>query len=217
MARVHLTFDNGPDPEVTPRVLRILQQRGLRASFFVLGKHLATPAGMRLAHRIHEEGHRLGNHSFSHEQPLGRDPRPDAVAQELARTDALLSEVLSDDTPRWFRPVGGGGELGPHLFTPESVAWLGARTYTCALWTSVPGDWLEPVAWVDRALADADATEHGVVVLHDILPEAMGHLERFLDALEAAGHTCTDRFPEACLPMVRGEAQPGLERYVSAP
>ena len=49
MARVHLTFDNGPDPAVTPHVLQVLERRGVDATFFVLGKHLATPVGAELA------------------------------------------------------------------------------------------------------------------------------------------------------------------------
>lgn len=215
MAQVHLTFDNGPHPVGTPLVLDVLAQRGLTASFFVLGKHLATDEGMDLARRIRDAGHRLGNHSYTHETPLGVDPRPDAVALELGRTQDLLDTVW--DGPRWFRPFGGGGKLGPHLLSPSAVSWMAARGSTCVLWNSVPGDWLDADGWVEPALADADRLDLDVLVLHDILPDALRHLDRFLGALVDAGHTFTDALPSDCLPVIDGLPQPGLERFVQAP
>ena len=53
MARVSLTIDNGPDPQVTPRVLDVLEQRGVPATFFVLGSRLADAENRRLAERAH--------------------------------------------------------------------------------------------------------------------------------------------------------------------
>ncbi|MCB9647178.1 MAG: polysaccharide deacetylase family protein [Deltaproteobacteria bacterium] len=214
MSAVHLTFDNGPHPEVTPRVLEVLGRHGVSATFFVLGQHLAEPWGMSLAHQIRDAGHRLGNHSFTHQTPLGEDPRPDAVALELARTQALLDQVWSG--PRWFRPFGGGGVLGPHLLSPAAVEWLKTERMTCVLWTSVPGDWLDAAGWVDKALADAEAQPTDVVVLHDVLEEASLHLDRFLDALVARGHTFTAALPPACLPIVDGVTQPGLRSFVAS-
>lgn len=215
MGTVHLTFDNGPHPAVTPHVLDVLATRGVTATFFVLGKHLDEPWGMDLARRIRDAGHRLANHSWSHEIPLGQDPRPDAVHLELARTRALLDQVW--DGPRWFRPFGGGGVLGPHLLSPDVVAWLQAHGATCVLWNSVPGDWLDADGWVDKALADVRSRDHTVVVLHDILPEAMAHLDGFIAALQDEGHTFSDAFPEDCLPLVDGQPRPGLGRFVQQP
>ena len=215
MARVHLTFDNGPAPNVTPHVLEVLGERGLHATFFVLGKHIATPEGMALARRIRDEGHRLGNHSYTHEIPLGQDIRRDAVARELEQTQALLDEVWSGE--RLFRPFGGGGILGPHLFSPAAVEWLAQHKHTCVLWNSVPGDWLDPDGWVEKALEDAEELEEMVVVLHDILPDAMAHLGDFLDALDARGHTITNAIPADCLPMVDGVATSQLARFTQEP
>lgn len=215
MGRVHLTFDNGPHATVTPHVLDVLESRGVTATFFVLGKHLAEEWGMDRARRIRDAGHRLGNHSWSHETPLGEDPRPDAVHLELERTRDLLDQVW--DGPRWFRPFGGGGVLGPHLLSPDVVAWLEQHQTTCVLWNSVPGDWLDADGWVDKALVDATELDHDVVVLHDILPDAMAHLDRFIGTLQDQGHTFSDTFPDDCLPLVEGRARPGLERFVQRP
>lgn len=213
MAEVHLTFDNGPHPEGTPMVLEVLRRRGLKASFFVLGKHLDTKEGLQLAERVRDEGHNLGNHSFTHETPLGDDPRPDAVDRELVDTQRRLNTVWTG--PRWFRPFGGGGKLGPHLLSPSSVAWMRTVGATCVLWNSVPGDWLDEDGWVQAALSDANRLDHVVVVLHDILPRAMRHLERYLDGLEAAGHTFGTALPAEVTPVIEGRPQPGLETFVA--
>ena len=212
MAQVHLTFDNGPDPEGTPLVLGTLRRWHAQATFFVLGKHLATPTGRHLALRIRDEGHRLGNHSYSHRIPLGDDPRPEAVQEELERTQRLLDPIYSG--PRLFRPFGGGGVLGPHLLSEASAQWLEAGGHTCVLWNAIPEDWIDPHGWVDRAMRSLSVLDHGLIVLHDILPDAMTHLGDFLRRLMEAGHTLTDTFPPDCLPIVEGQRMPGAERYI---
>lgn len=212
MSTVHLTFDNGPDPEVTPHVLDVLDRYRARATFFLVGKNLTDEAGVATAELIRNRGHRIGNHSFTHGTPLGDDPGEAAVTRELAQTQALLDRVWTG--PRWFRPFGGGGEIGPHLLSEESVAWLQAHEVTCVLWNSVPGDWKDPEGWVERALEDAERLDEMVVVLHDVLPGAMARLDRFLAQLVEAGHGFTNDFPLSCLPIVAGKPQPGLDAYV---
>jgi peptidoglycan/xylan/chitin deacetylase (PgdA/CDA1 family) len=63
MAKVTLSFDNGPEPDVTPRVLDILSARGIRSSFFVLGRKLADAAARQLTERAKREGHWIANHT----------------------------------------------------------------------------------------------------------------------------------------------------------
>jgi len=109
MGDVALSFDNGPDPAVTPIVLEVLARRGLTASFFVLGKNLASAERMKLAQRAAAEGHRIGNHSYTHRIPLGEDPKVDAVDSEIAKTEQLIGALA--ETPKLFRPFGGGGKL----------------------------------------------------------------------------------------------------------
>lgn len=214
MGAVHLTFDNGPHPVVTPRVLDVLAEHGVTATFFVLGKELERPGGLELARRIRDAGHRLGNHSWSHETPLGDDPRPDAVDREMEATQRLLDRVW--DGPVWFRPFGGGGVLGPHLLSPAAVDWMAARQTTCVLWNAVPGDWLDADRWVEKAHTQLAENDVSVLVLHDILPEAMAHLDRFLTDAKAAGHSFSDPLPDDCVPLRDGVAGPGLAACVRA-
>jgi peptidoglycan/xylan/chitin deacetylase (PgdA/CDA1 family) len=212
MSAVHLTFDNGPHPEVTARVLDVLDKHRATATFFVVGKKLATLEGMAVAECIRRRGHRLGNHSYHHETPLGADQGSEAVERELTATQALLDRVW--DGPRWFRPFGAGGALGDHLLSPESVVWLVDGGLTCFLWNSGPGVWKDARGWVERGLCDADRLDHAVVVLHDVLGDAMANLDEFLRRLTARGHRFTADFPASCLPIVNGERRPGLEAYV---
>ena len=207
-AEVTLTFDNGPDPETTPDVLAALAERDLRATFFVVGEKLAAARG--LAERAHAAGHWIGNHTWTHRAPFGRIDDPAAPAREIERTQALIGDLAHPD--RLFRPVGGGGELGPHVLTPETVEVLVAGGYTCALWNAVPGDWHDPDGWVDRALAQCRAAGRTLLVLHDLPTGAMRHLPRFLDMGAREGMTFTQALPEACLPIVRGAVVRPLDR-----
>ena len=211
---VALSFDNGPDPEVTPKVLDVLARRGLRASFFVLGKNLALRERMKLAERAAAEGHRIGNHSFTHRVPLGNDPAPDAVEREIAATERILGALAQN--PKLFRPFGGGGKIGPHLLSPAAVEHLVANRYTCVLWNSVPEDWIDQDAWVERAIADAASRDETLVVMHDILPRAMSHLDRFIGTLVDAGHRITNEFPAECVPIERGEIVRDISGFVSS-
>ncbi len=213
MGDVTLSFDNGPNPEVTPLVLDVLARRGVKASFFVLGMHLESRERMKLAERAAAEGHRVGNHSFTHRVPLGIDPAPDAVEREIAATERVLGTLAQN--PKLFRPFGGGGKIGPHLLSPAAVEHLTANHYTCVLWNSVPEDWIDQDAWVARAIADARSRSHTLVVMHDILPRAMSHLDGFIGALLDEGHRIADEFPRDCVPIEGGEIVRDISGFVS--
>ncbi|HWX50107.1 MAG TPA: polysaccharide deacetylase family protein [Roseomonas sp.] len=208
--RVTLSFDNGPEPEVTPGVLDVLRARGLRATFFVIGRKLA--AHRALAERAHAEGHWIGNHTWSHGGPLGDAP-DEAAAAEITRTQALIGALSHPD--RLFRPQGGGGALGPHLLSRAALDLLTHGRFTCVLWNAVPGDFRDPEGWVDRALALCRGPEPVALVLHDLPNGAMRHLDRFLGRLADQGVRFTQDFPEACIPLRRGVATGPIADYVT--
>jgi len=212
MARVTLTIDNGPDPDVTPRLLDVLKRRGVRASFFVLGRSLADPALRRIAERARDEGHWIGNHTWSHAVPFGENDDPLAVTSEVVRTEALIGDLAHPD--RFFRPFGGGGHLDARLLSRDLVAHLTERAYTCVLWNAVPRDWEQPEAWVDTALAQVAALDRAVVVVHDVVPRNDASIDRFLGALGDAGHELVQGFPPDCTPIVRGEIRAPLDAFV---
>ncbi|BDG71956.1 polysaccharide deacetylase family protein [Roseomonas fluvialis] len=212
---VTLTFDNGPDPEVTPAVLDVLRRRAIRATFFVVGARLAAPGARALAERAHAEGHWIGNHTFTHGTPLGDRTDRGHAAAEIARTDALIGDLAHPD--RLFRPMGGGGRLGPHLLSIEARDHLATGAWTVVLWSAVPGDWRDADGWPDRAIAQCLDEAEPVLVLHDIAGGALRHLDSVLGRLADHGATFRQDFPAQCVPMRRGIAGPGLDAIVAAP
>ena len=102
-----LTFDNGPDPETTPFILDVLARRSLRTTFFVVGHKLSTLEGRRSARRAHEEGHWIGNQTWSHSAPLGLLEDPSAITEEIRGTQEAIGALAHPH--RFFRPFGQSG------------------------------------------------------------------------------------------------------------
>jgi peptidoglycan/xylan/chitin deacetylase (PgdA/CDA1 family) len=208
-----LSFDNGPDPAATPRVLDMLRDAGIAASFFVVGRRLAAPGAMALAERAHAEGHWIGNHSWTHSVPLGHSTAPDLVEAELVRTQRLLGPLAHPH--RWFRPFGGGGNLDRRLLRADAVAWLVAQRFSCVLWNAIPRDWADPDGWVETALAQCAVRPWTLMVLHDLPTGAMAHLPRFLDAARARGARFRQEFPPDCVPLRDGRIVAPLAPYTT--
>nr|WP_272876130.1 polysaccharide deacetylase family protein [Neoroseomonas soli] len=209
-----MTFDNGPEPEVTPGVLAVLARRRIPASFFVIGRKLRDPAARACAEQARAEGHAIGNHTLTHGEPLGRRGAAESVA-EIAETDALIGTLHGPD--RLFRPNGGGGALGPHLLNPAAADHLVAHRHTVWLWNAVPGDYRDPEGWVATAHAMLrEARETVVLVLHDLPNGAMRHLDRFLGEALDAGAVFGAVPPESCVPLRRGVPAPGFAACIAA-
>jgi peptidoglycan-N-acetylglucosamine deacetylase len=210
--RLTLTLDNGPHPELTPRVLDILAAHSARAVFFMVGAQLAMSSGREIARRVIGAGHRIGNHTMTHGSPLGRRADSDAVA-EIRLADEVLAEFAGD--PPLFRPTGDG-RLGPHIFSAASVDYLQAHQHTVVTWNSVPRDWEDPAdAWVPRALEAIENRQHTMLVLHDVLPTTVDRLGSFLDTLRDRGVELTDDFPPDCVVISGGRRLPALDGLVS--
>jgi peptidoglycan-N-acetylglucosamine deacetylase len=209
-----LTFDNGPDPDVTPRVLDILGERGIKTTFFVIGEKLADPARRGLAVRAHGEGHWIGNHTFTHTIPLGEQPDRDTGENEIGRTQGAIGDLAHPQ--RWFRPFGGGGNLDTRLLKPSVVDYLTRNKHSCVLWNAIPRDWDDPDGWTERALDQCNRQPWTLMVLHDLPTGAMDHLERFLDRAEAAGGRFRQDFPPQCVPIRNGEIALPINDYVSS-
>jgi peptidoglycan/xylan/chitin deacetylase (PgdA/CDA1 family) len=215
MFEVTLTFDNGPELDVTPQVLDTLRSRGLKATFFVLGSKMADPVRRALAERAHDEGHWIGNHTYTHSEPLGAGVDPNRAEFEIGQTEKLIGG-LARPCPL-FRPNGGGGGglLDNQLFDSSAVQYLKDRNYTCVLWDTVPRDWEDPDGWVDRCIGMVRSRSSSLVVLHDLPTGAMKNLERFLDQVEEAGGRFSQEFPDDCVVMRRGKPAARLAEFVN--
>ncbi len=122
---VALTFDDGPDPVWTPRLLDLLAARGARATFFVLGDRAARNPD--LIRRIHAEGHSVGTHTQHHTLKF-HFASARYVEREIAEAIAVVAGILPE-SPRLFRPPQG-------LRTPSFASgWKRTRGLTCVTWS----------------------------------------------------------------------------------
>lgn len=121
---VALTFDDGPDPEVTPAVLDMLAEHQARASFFVIGRHLDKHRA--LGERIHREGHELGNHSWHHSH-FQNFYTADGHGVEIDRCSELIRSVTRSQQEPWYRPPVGlkspAMSRAAHKRNLKVVAW----------------------------------------------------------------------------------------------
>ena len=208
-----LTFDNGPEPDVTPGVLRDLARHEIRTTFFAVGSKLVDPARRALLDRAVDEGHWVGNHTYTHSVPLGLRTEPEAPADEIGRTQSLIEDLSRPE--RLFRPFGGGGKLGPHLLSRAALDFLTAGGFTCVLWNAIPRDWNDPDGWVDRALGQLQAQPWTLMVLHDLPSGAMRHLDRFLGKARDAGARFRQDFPPDCVPVRAGAVVLSVDGFVA--
>ena len=208
---ITLSFDNGPHPEFTPRVLDILARHDIRTTFFVVGQNIA--GNRDVVRRARDEGHWIGNHTWSHSQPF-RD-RGDAgfVSEEIDRTQAAIGDLAHPD--KLFRPFGGGGRLDGALNT-VAAEHLQANGFTCVLWNSVPGDFRDAAGWPETALRQIAQIDWPLVVLHDIHGEAMTRLDGFLTTLKDAGYGFRQQMPDSTIAILRGRPTEVLGQGVLA-
>lgn len=100
---IALTFDDGPDPEITPRILSVLKEKGVKATFFVIGKNAEKYPD--LVRQIDEEGHIVANHSYSHNHLIGFFSK-NRLNQDLTYCNETITAALGK-SPVFFRPPFG--------------------------------------------------------------------------------------------------------------
>jgi peptidoglycan/xylan/chitin deacetylase (PgdA/CDA1 family) len=201
MKRATLSFDNGPTPGVTGRILEILDRSGIRATFFVIGTKLENPSAIALMRKAHGAGHWIGNHTLTHSIALGDRPDAAYAAMEIGETQRRIGALSHPD--KLFRPYGKSGLTGPHLFSQAAKSYLLEQGYCTILWDSVPGDWRDREGWVDLGLAQAQAQEWPTIVLHDIDDACLARLPEFIDRLAGLGVEWRQEFPDSVV-MTRG-------------
>lgn len=170
---VTLTFDDGPDPRWTPRVLDILEREGVRGAFFLIGRRAETAPG--IARRIVESGHDLGNHTWSHPSLWRCGPRD--TQREIGDGHAAIAQAAGAP-PRFFRPPWGKTNLA--MFA--AVRRLGTP---CVFWTVQPES-RRPVGPAEQARRGTARARPGAIYdLHDAdgVPGAGARLAEHLPAL----------------------------------
>jgi len=179
---VVLTFDDGPDPETTPRVLDVLDAEKAKATFFVIAKKAEQHPD--LVREIVRRGHAIGLHSYAHDRLFAlRSQR--RVARDLARGVAVL-EAITGEKPELFRPPIG------HT-NPTIARVCDAMDLTVVGWSLSARDGIEGVAPADVvARVRRNVKDGTIVLLHDAaerggrVPAGVEALADVLDVVKAA-------------------------------
>lgn len=169
---VALTFDDGPDPSMTPLVLDRLDQLGLRATFFCLGER--ADAHPHLVAEIVQRGHGVGCHGFRHEHHLARSPR--WVDADLAAGIAALGRATAA-WPRWYRPPYGQS-------SGATLAAARRHGVELVLWSAWGREWAVARASDVVACVRPGLVGGAIVLLHDSdATSPPGSAARALEAL----------------------------------
>ena len=163
-AAVALTFDDGPDPVETPKILALLEQYHVKATFCLIGQNVEK--NPEIVRQIVAAGHTLCNHTWNHSLTIGQDP-PEQIAADLARTNTAIQAAVPGAEVPFFRAPGGD-------FTDRLVSVASAAGMTSLYWAVDPRDWYHPTgendaAHVDRVIAEIrQSVQPGSIVLsHD--------------------------------------------------
>ncbi len=185
--KIALTFDDGPDPAYTGKILDILKQKQAPATFFIVGEN--GQANPDLLKREIAEGHEIGNHTFTH--PNISDISHRQFALELSATQRLLESIVTRQT-HLFRPPYAE-DVEPD--TPDQVQPLELATelgYITVGMLIDPGDWQRPGVdqIVQKTLQDAKRGTGNIVLLHDSGGDRVQTIEalpKIIDALRQNG------------------------------
>ena len=173
---IALTFDDGPNATLTPKLLDLLAARHLKATFFVIGQNAADhPDVLRRAVR---EGHEIGNHSWSHPN-LGK-MSDEAVRRELQKTEEAIVAAIGKK-PTLMRPPYGS-------ITANQKRWIHNEFgYRIILWDVDPLDWKRPGPSVVTARILKETKAGSIVLSHDIHPPTIEAMPATFDQLMKKG------------------------------
>jgi peptidoglycan/xylan/chitin deacetylase (PgdA/CDA1 family) len=159
-----LTFDDGPHPEFTPRLLEILDRYHARATFFMIGENARRHPD--LVRRVAQAGHVIGNHSWNH------SVFPSLTRRERRAQIKACTSAIAPYGQRLFRPPQGYHNLASHL----DALWLG---YKVVNWNVAVDDWCSLDAdWMAGRLM-SQISPGSVILLHDGLCDPVG--DQYLD------------------------------------
>ena len=171
--KIAITFDDGPHPYYTEQLLDGLQERGAKATFFLMGKQ--AEAYPELVQRMQAEGHLIGNHTYSHLQ-LNKNNR-EAFKAELVKTNELLLEITGEET-QYVRPPYGSWDKS---FEKE-------LTMLPVLWTIDPQDWCSSDVSGIVGKVTGKAKENAIILMHDEYKSSVTAALQIVDILQKEGY-----------------------------
>lgn len=171
--KIAITFDDGPHPQYTEQLLQGLKERGVKATFFVTGEHAELHPD--IVARMSEEGHLIGNHTYSHIQ-LSKANREE-FKNQLIKTNEIISGITGKEV-LYVRPPYGTWDK---KFETELNMFP-------VLWTVDPLDWCSDNAAcvAERVVSKAD--ENDIILLHDYYETSVTAALKIVDRLQEEGY-----------------------------
>jgi len=214
--RIALTFDDGPSLTTTPRVLDILASHHIKGTFFINGSRLSSDAARQVLGRIIQEGHIAGNHSQTHQNL--KNVSAAKLEQEISLTQAGLHDAGAE--PSFFRfPYGSAGcyaagQVRSHGYAVtgwhiDSADWCfasGGGHCPASTFKYVPNQYRSDI--VGYVLSQARSNGGGIVLMHDIHPNTVDHLETIIQTLLDDGFTFVGVDDESTFPLLNGATAP---------
>lgn len=174
---IAMTFDDGPHPQNTPRLLDMLRARNIKATFYVIGRSVDLyPQVLR---RTVAEGHEIGNHSNTH-RLLSKLSDAEMLADVGRCRDAVAR--AAGIQPRTLRPPYGG------LLQRQRELVMNEFGYPTILWSVDPLDWKRPGTGVITSRILAGASAGGIVLAHDLHSQTVDAMPATLDGLLSRGY-----------------------------
>lgn len=172
--KVALTFDDGPHPYYTEQLLDGLKERNVKVTFFVTGEHAALHPD--IIKRIHEEGHLIGNHTYSHIQ-LKTDNR-EIYMEELLETEEVIMEIIGEEVVyvrppygTWDKELESELDMIPVLWTVDTLDWCSQ----------------DAASVVRKVISNVE--ENDIILMHDYYDVTVTAALNIVDALVEEGYT----------------------------
>ena len=173
--KIAITFDDGPSAVYTPRLLDGLKERGVKATFFLIGQNIEKEGGSEIVKRMYEEGHLIGNHTYHHVEIT--KVSNDEAYQELMLTNEALENITGEEV-QFMRPPFG-------LWQKELEKKIHVLP---VMWSIDPLDWAtENVDEIVNKVV-TEAQENDIILLHDCYDSSVKAALRIIDLLQAEGY-----------------------------
>ncbi|GBG10187.1 hypothetical protein PAT3040_04905 [Paenibacillus agaridevorans] len=178
---VALTFDDGPDKKYTTAILDILKEKGVKATFFVVGQQVKLYP--EVLQRIADEGHTIGNHSQNHKDLKKQEKS--VILEQINKTDEAIKEVLGEK-PIWFRaPYGSMSDTVKQILKAQDRVHTG--------WTVDTRDWAGTSPADMRQMIIQDTKPNGIILMHSFgskhIKNTVEALPGIIDDLHKLGYT----------------------------
>lgn len=171
---IAITFDDGPDAEWTPVLLDGLKERGVKATFFLIGANISQDGNESLVRRMYAEGHLIGNHTYHHVNLAKLSSS--GAEEELGMTDQLIEEITGA-FPFLVRPPFGAFPQGEE--EPDKLY---------VKWTVDSSDWVtKNTAEIVRKVV-TDVEENDIILMHDCYETSVEAALQIVDILKDEGY-----------------------------